>query len=136
MLTELEKYQLQLSSAPENIVQVEPLVEQVRNDFSLSDDIFGNILVALTEAVNNAIIHGNHSNPEKVIHISVSQEKRTLRFLVVDSGNGFDYNNLPDPTAPENLERPTGRGVFLMEQLSDLVVFSKGGSTVELSFKY
>ncbi len=136
MLNELEKYQLQLESLPENIVQVEPLVEQVRNDFSLTDEVFGNILVSLTEAVNNAIIHGNHSNPGKVIEIKVAKENRTLNFLVIDSGDGFDYSSLPDPTAPENLERPTGRGVFLMEQLSDLVVFSNGGSSVELSFKF
>ena len=54
---------------------------------------------------------------------------------IKDEGEGFDFNNLPDPTAPENLEKPTGRGVFLMKNLSDLVVFSDNGSVVEIHFK-
>jgi len=136
MLTELEKYQLKLPSSPENIVKIEPLVESIRTDLSLNDEVYGNILVALTEAVNNAIIHGNRANPEKVVDIRVVYDDKQITFTVADEGEGFDYTNLPDPTAPDNIEKPTGRGVFLMEHLSDLVVFSNGGNTVELTFKY
>jgi serine/threonine-protein kinase RsbW len=56
-------------------------------------------------------------------------------FIISDEGTGFDYYNLPDPTAPENLEKETGRGVFLMKELADQVIFSENGRVVEMYFK-
>lgn len=135
MVTELEKYKVHLKADLEEITKVEQLVDEIKDDLNLSDDIYGNIIVALTEAVNNAIIHGNKMVSDKKTEISVARDEHTIVFYVKDQGKGFDYNNLPDPTAPENLEKPTGRGVFLMKNLADLVVFSDGGSMVELQFK-
>ena len=129
--------QIELSSIPDNIVQVENYVEELRENLGIQDDVFGNILISLTEAVNNAIIHGNQCNPDKnVVVRSVYEESRnSLIFFVEDEGSGFDPNQLPDPTSPENLEKITGRGVFLMKQLADWVVFGKDGSSVEMRFK-
>jgi len=67
--------------------------------------------------------------------VDFEKDNNTITFKVKDMGSGFDYNNLPDPTAPENIEKVTGRGVFLMKNLADLVVFSDNGSTVEIQFK-
>ena len=58
-----------------------------------------------------------------------------LTFKVSDQGSGFDFSDLPDPTLPENIEKPQGRGIFLMRQLSENVVFEEPGNKVELSFK-
>jgi anti-sigma regulatory factor (Ser/Thr protein kinase) len=136
MITQLENYQLEISSSLENINQVEQLLDTVREELNVRDDIYGNMMVAITEAVNNAIIHGNASDPKKKVRISVAKENdHVIIFYVKDEGKGFEFNNLPDPTAPENLEKPTGRGVFLMTNLSDLVVFSDNGSLVEIQFK-
>jgi serine/threonine-protein kinase RsbW len=135
MVTELAKYKIHLNSNLEEITRVEQLVDQIKDDLNLSDDIYGNIIVALTEAVNNAIIHGNKMEGNKKTEISVAKDEHSIIFYVKDQGQGFDYTNLPDPTAPENIEKPTGRGVFLMKNLADLVVFSDGGSQVELQFK-
>jgi len=136
MLTELE-YNLTLPSMAINISKVEPFIERVREDLNISDDIYGNMLVAITEAVNNAILHGNSENPDKMVEISAKKTgNNQICFTIKDEGSGFDYNNLPDPTSPENLEKPTGRGVFLMTHLSDMVVFADNGSTVEVFFKY
>lgn len=135
MLAQLNQHHLELDSKLDSILRVEQLIDQLRDELTLGDEIIGNIIVAVTEAVNNAIIHGNKLNPKKKVTLSVGQENNHLVFIIQDSGTGFDYNNLPDPTAPENLEKPTGRGVFLMKHLSDLVIFSDNGNQVEIHFK-
>ena len=128
---------LVIPSDPTEISNVESFVEKLCNEQNVGDEVFGNILISLTEAANNAMIHGNKSNKNKTVTISCSKDDSTKRliFIVKDEGGGFDYNQLPDPTAPENLDRPCGRGVFLMMQLADLVIFSDKGATVELQFK-
>lgn len=100
----------------------------------MDDDIYGNIMIAVTEAVNNAIKHGNKSDSKRNVALTLSLEDSLIKFRVMDEGAGFDYHNLPDPTAPENIEKPGGRGIFLMKHLSDEVEFLDGGRVVELSF--
>lgn len=131
----MEDQKLRITSRSENIQLVEKLIEDVCEVFQVSEDYYGNILVALTEAVNNAIIHGNKCNPEKVIDITFTSKEDQLTFVVKDQGEGFDYNNLPDPTDPENIEKPNGRGVFLMRNLADKVDFDDNGRTVALNFR-
>lgn len=126
-----------IASIPENISSVENYVESICSEYEIDDSVFGNILISLTEAVNNAIIHGNKRNPEKFVTISHSLENypKTLIIKIKDEGDGFNYMNLPDPTAPENIEMIGGRGVFLIKQLADLVIFSDKGETIELQFR-
>ena len=75
--------------------------------------------------------------PGKMVTITAALDPRgkALNFTITDQGKGFDHSNLPDPTAPENIDQPCGRGVFLMMQLADMVVFSNHGSTVEMQFR-
>jgi serine/threonine-protein kinase RsbW len=128
---------IKFSSKPENITIVEKFIDDLRNEVNIGDDVYGNILISLTEAANNAMLHGNDGDESKTVEISYSLDDRgkNLSFIVKDQGPGFDYNSLPDPTAPENLERTSGRGVFLMMQLADMVVFSDKGATVEMQFR-
>ncbi len=128
---------LTITSDPHNIAQVEAYIEDIRAKYNIADDAFGNILISLTEAANNAIIHGNGSDKSKLVTITSELDARgkALSFTVSDQGKGFDHNNLADPTAPENIDQPCGRGVFLMMQLADMVVFSNHGSTVEMQFR-
>ena len=128
-------YKISIGSNPDNIIEVESFIEQIRETVSIGDDVYGNIMISLTEAVNNAIIHGNENDAAKLVEISAKKEGDVLSFTVSDQGKGFDVDHLPDPTDPENLEKLTGRGVFLMQQLSDKLKFSNGGSTVEMQFK-
>ncbi|MFO7256064.1 MAG: ATP-binding protein [Bacteroidota bacterium] len=125
---------IQIPSIAENIRMIESFIDNAKERFNLEDDIYGNIMIAVTEAVNNAIKHGNNSNKLKNVHLSLSLEQSMIKFIVKDEGSGFDYENLPDPTAPENLEKPGGRGIFLMKHLSDEVKFTEGGKVVEMSF--
>ena len=94
----------------------------------------GNILIALTEAVNNAMNHGNKMNPQKQVKLTCEGCQGSIDFKIEDEGEGFDYDSLPDPTDPENIDKPNGRGVFLMKHLADEVEFHDEGKVIELKF--
>ena len=127
-------HSIEIASSLNNITEVESLIDRVCEDLSLNEDYYGNILIAVTEAVNNAITHGNKSVETKKVRIHVDKDGSNLIFTVSDVGGGFDFANLPDPTAPENLEKPDGRGIFLMKNLSDEVSFDLNGSKVSITF--
>lgn len=127
-------YRLELDSRAESISEIEGFVEQIREELEIPDEVYGNILVCLTEAVNNCIIHGNKFSPVKKVIVTCAKKDNVLSFTAADEGEGFDYDHLPDPTAPENLEKVTGRGVYLMRRLSDYLKYSNGGATVEMRF--
>jgi len=128
---------LTISSKPENVAAVEKFIDEMRNEINIGDDVYGNVLISMTEAANNAIIHGNKCDESKDVTITYELDDRgkNLTFVIKDQGPGFDYGHLPDPTDPENLEKTHGRGVFLMMQLADLVVFSDKGATIEMQFR-
>ena len=132
--TKMQKQQLELDSASESIHIVEKLIDTICSNYKVNEDHYGNILVAVTEAVNNAIYHGNKAKPGKKIHVTFASSPNSILFTVRDEGEGFDFKHLPDPTDPKNLEKPTGRGVYLMHHLADDVKFSEKGRCVSLSF--
>jgi len=128
-------FTLELESNPKNVATIEPYVNQVVDAYNIDYEIYGNILISLTEAVNNAIIHGNGEDVNKMVTVGLKSDDKSVTFLVSDQGPGFDPATLPDPTAPENILKLGGRGIFLMRQLADTVVFSNNGNTVEMQFK-
>jgi len=114
---------------------VEKAIDELSMEFDLSDEVYGNVLVATMEATNNAIIHGNNSDPNKKVKIEMLMDRKELMVHIEDQGHGFDYATVPDPTAPENLEKINGRGIFLMERLSDEILYLENGRIVVLKFK-
>ncbi|MEM9895567.1 MAG: ATP-binding protein [Bacteroidota bacterium] len=130
----MDNIQIQIPSLPDNIRIVESFIDNAKEKYELNDDIYGNIMIAVTESVNNAIIHGNQSDKSKNVHLQLLLEETLLKFKISDQGPGFDYNNLDDPTLPENLDKIGGRGIFLMKNLCDEVEFKEEGRTTELSF--
>jgi serine/threonine-protein kinase RsbW len=130
----LHEQKIKFSSRIENLIQVEKMVEEISEQMELNKDNFGNIMVAVSEAVTNAIQHGNKNNPEKNVLVNFTPTESYISFIIEDEGTGFDYNSLPDPTLPENIEKPSGRGVYLMKHLADLVNFNNNGSSIELRF--
>ena len=130
----IDNIQIQIPSLPENIRIVESFIDNVKEKYSLNDDIYGNIMIAVTESVNNAIVHGNKQDNKKNVSLKLALEATIIKFTIQDEGSGFDYQNLADPTLPENLDKPGGRGIFLMKNLSDEVTFRDEGATTELSF--
>jgi len=126
---------LEFASKGENITLIERLIDDLCSKFHIQEEHYGNILIALTEAVNNAIYHGNKQDPEKKVLVKYTADEDEFSFIIEDEGPGFDYDNVPDPTSPENIEKPNGRGVFLMKHLSDEIGFSDDGRVVEMQFK-
>tara|TARA_B100000965_G_scaffold386786_1_gene389402 strand:+ start:1004 stop:1393 length:390 start_codon:yes stop_codon:yes gene_type:complete len=126
---------VKIPSIKENVSVVESFIENVGEKIRIEESIYGNVLVSVTEAVNNAIVHGNKEDKNKKVRLALKQNKKSVRFVVEDEGVGFDFDNLPDPTNPKNIEKVKGRGIFLIRSLSDKTTFKQGGRTVEMLFK-
>jgi serine/threonine-protein kinase RsbW len=130
-----ELYTLQLPSKRESIALLENLVEEIADRHQVGEDTFANMMTCLSEVGNNAIVHGNKLDESKKVIVNADVDGKRIVWTVTDEGEGFDYNNLPDPTAPENLESLTGRGVFIIKHLADQCIFNTKGNEVELHFK-
>jgi len=103
--------------------------------YNFREDVYGNILITVTEAVNNAILHGNRNDSSKKIRITCSfLTEYMISFAVEDEGAGFDFKSIKDPTAPENLLDEHGRGVYVMQNLADEILYKGSGNIVELRF--
>ena len=126
---------IKISSCLTKIPEVEGFLEEVVEEHNVDAEVYGNMLITVTEAVTNAITHGNKEDKAKLVGVSLLQEQNKLSFKVEDEGPGFDYLDVDDPTEPENILKLGGRGVFLMKNLADMVIFSDNGNSVELQFK-
>ena len=126
--------QLKLPSDFNALVDVENLIDRVCSGLGVQDEAYGNVLIAVTEAVNNAIQHGNELKKELYVDVLVGDKTEEFCFSIKDEGKGFDYNQLPDPTAPENILKENGRGIFLMRNLADDVIYEGDGNSVNIYF--
>jgi serine/threonine-protein kinase RsbW len=127
--------QIVLESSLESIDVVENLISKVKEEHSISEENYNGIWIALNEAVTNAIKHGNKYDPSKKVRLTVeTKDDRYICFTVKDEGKGFDPSEVPDPTSPECIEQPNGRGVFLINRLADTVNFSGNGTILEMCF--
>ncbi|MCW3807001.1 ATP-binding protein [Plebeiibacterium marinum] len=123
-----------IDSDVKNISLVEKLIDEISNQYNLHSDVYGKLLLAVVEGVNNAIVHGNKLNLDKKVQIEYCITKEAVEFIICDEGKGFDYTAIPDPTLPENIEKTHGRGIFLMNHLADEIEFEENGSKVKLVF--
>ena len=130
----MKNISIEIPSLAENIRIVESFVDNAKEEYNLTDDLYGNIMIAVIESVNNAIIHGNKTDKNKNVLLSATLHDEQIVFIVSDEGQGFDHQSLPDPTAPENIEKVGGRGIFLIKNLADEVSFKSEGRTLELTF--
>jgi len=110
------------------------LLDQLEKSDWNNKDTFG-IHMAMEEAVMNAIRHGNQCSPDKDVHVLIKISTDQFYAKITDQGDGFDPNDLPDPTQDENLEKTCGRGVMLMKNFVDEVIYNKKGNSVELKKK-
>lgn len=124
-------YTLEIQSDPNNLLTVEEFVNYFATEFNLSDEKIQNLLLVVTEATTNAIIHGNKLDPEKIVVISAYKENEFLKISIKDQGCGFNPDTVPDPTAPENLLKDSGRGLYLMKFYMDDVQYKISDSGTE-----
>ncbi len=125
-----------INSDIEKLKVVETLVDTLSKKLGVSDEVYGKILISTVEAVNNAILHGNKGDRNKMVTVIISADGNDLEITVSDEGEGFEYGNLPDPTDPKNIENLHGRGVFLMRRLADAIEYNSSGNEVKMRFKY
>lgn len=130
----MKTIKISIPSLLENIKIIESFIDNARDKFEINDDIYGNIMISVTECVSNAIIHGNKKDKDKLVHLELLIENDSLKFTIQDEGNGFDYNQLKDPTSPENIDKVGGRGIFLIKHLADEVKFIEEGKKTIISF--
>jgi len=126
--------ELTIPSDPEELPKVDEIAEKVAIEMKFPKDLRDDIAIAVTEAVNNAIIHGNHEDPDKKVHITFTSQPDGLKVRVIDEGDGFDPDKMPDPTSPENILLEQGRGVFIIKHLMDYTEFKKvrGGMQITM----
>jgi serine/threonine-protein kinase RsbW len=128
----IRKFRIESKIASLHIV--EKVVDEATNELGVSQECYGKILVSILEAVNNAILHGNQSDPTKFVDIEISSVNGDMIIKVTDQGKGFNPKMVPDPTIPENLMEINGRGVFLMSRLADKLEYSERGNMVTMTF--
>jgi serine/threonine-protein kinase RsbW len=118
------KYHLEVESNAKNLITVEEFVNYFAIDLNINADKIPGLLLAVTEASTNAIIHGNKSDETKLIMIDVTKEDNQLIIRVKDQGKGFDPAKIPDPTETDNLLKDSGRGIYLMRVYMDDLKFN------------
>jgi|SRR5664279_1546013 len=126
---------IRIESSVGNLRVVENAIDEATTVLGISQDNYGKILVSAMEAVNNAILHGNHLEPEKIVDIEISYKCDQLNITVTDEGPGFKPETVPDPTIPENIEALNGRGIYLMSHLADKIEYNEKGNSVTMIFK-
>ncbi len=125
---------IKIESAVSNLRVVENAIDEVVNELGIRQENYGKILVSTLEAVNNAIMHGNKFDKEKMVDVEISCKNEKLKIKIKDEGIGFVPEDVPDPTTPENIEALNGRGIFLMSKLADEIKYSKKGNEVTMYF--
>jgi serine/threonine-protein kinase RsbW len=119
------KYYLEIESTPNNLITVEEFVNYFSVELGLDQEKINGLLLSVTEATTNAIIHGNKNNKLKLVRISVFVENSTLTIIIKDEGKGFNPLIVPDPTDPENLLKDSGRGLYLMRVYMDGLTYNQ-----------
>lgn len=131
----MKRLELKIASGISQISEVEKFIDSFTTEFSLGQRLYGQIDLSIIEAVNNAILFGNKRDKSKFVTIVATLDETIFYVSIEDEGEGFDYKNYPvDPTLPENIEKTSGRGIYLMSILSDKMIYEKGGSKVTLYF--
>jgi serine/threonine-protein kinase RsbW len=123
---------VEIPSETENIRNVEESIVEALEEGGFSDDDIFAVRLALDEALANAIKHGNRYDAKKTVTVKFRVTDSGATITVGDEGQGFDYGHQPDPTAPDRLELPTGRGLLLMRSYMDRVGFNKKGNEVTM----
>lgn len=122
-------------SLPSEVTAISPFVDRlmlVLRKCGCVPEGVSEVEIALREALANAIVHGNHEDRRKHVHVTCRCEPDEVSIAVKDEGDGFDIHNVPDPTAPESIESAHGRGIYLMKALMDEVRFEEGGVVVHM----
>ena len=122
-MTAPQRVSYRMESTLESVNKAEEMADQIASQAGMDEDTRGGISMAVREAMINAILHGNAYDPAKRVNLTFEQNGEELIVIVADQGEGFVPDEVPDPLAPENLLKQSGRGIFLMRAFMDEVRF-------------
>jgi serine/threonine-protein kinase RsbW len=112
-------YEIKIPSTQDHLAEAETFLEDSFRENGVDDDMITDLAISATELINNAIIHGNKSDPNKSVTIVVEFSNNSLTISITDQGQGFIPTEIPNPIADENLLKETGRGIFIVRSLVD-----------------
>lgn len=130
-----EVYSLELKSEFTEAEKIPGFVEMISDKSGLDESLTHRVMLALSEAVTNAIVHGNKENRSKKVSIKITINSSMIVIDIQDEGEGFDPDEIPDPMDEKNLLVTGGRGLFLMEEFADQVEYRNKGRLVILKFE-
>ena len=124
-MTAPQRVSYRMESTLESVNKAEEMADQISSQAGFDEDTRGGISMAVREAMINAVLHGNAYDPAKRVNLTFEQNGQELIITITDEGKGLNPDEVPDPLAPENLLKQSGRGIFLMRAFMDEVRFRK-----------
>lgn len=125
---------LNLPSDLNCLAQIDDIIEGIKTKFEISENIANNMMMAFHEGITNAILHGNKLDPGKSVEVIIDKINNDLIIEIIDQGEGFNPNELPNPLDESNLLKSGGRGVFLIQQFADKVEYSEKGNKLTIIY--
>jgi serine/threonine-protein kinase RsbW len=126
---------LVIKSDISELKKVENFIIEIFKEYNLAQKYFNRTYVCVSEAVINSIKHGNKNDRNKTVSISIDCDLKEINVLIEDEGEGFDINDVKDPTLMENLKNESGRGIFIIKNLSDKLEYNEKGNRIQFKFK-
>ncbi len=130
------KHILEIYSHTGNLSEVDKYLKKVFNEFTLPAGLYNKVYLCVTEAVVNSIVHGNKNKIEKQVKIEASVDQGYMVIKINDEGQGFDIENIPDPTIENNVKKENGRGLHIIKSFADEIQFKDEGSSIEFKIKF
>lgn len=124
----------ELSSRFEEAEKSEDILNELQDKLGFDDEFYARLMLTVSEAITNAIVHGNKLDKTKKVKVDVKLDGKVLIFIITDEGEGFNPEKVKDPLLEENLLKTSGRGVFLMNEYADNVEYLDNGTTIMLYF--
>lgn len=135
----VETTELTLPSRIESVEEAAVAVAGILSRSGVGEEVVFGVDMAIREAVTNAVLHGNNKDDAKIVRVTVESSPSSLEISVHDEGAGFNPQEVPNPTATENIMKSSGRGIFFMRTFMDDVewlIRPEGGTTVRMSKKF
>jgi len=125
---------LVVDSNTHGLAQIYQFLDLLKYSWSIDETLFANIHTAVSEAITNAAEHGNKWEEKKSVYLCATRDGQSFTFTIEDEGDGFNYRKIENPTDQDKRSKPGGRGIFIMNYLSDHIQFSESGKCVKLFF--
>jgi len=122
---------LVINSSKKELEKVEQFIQEIFDKHQIPQRCFNNVMLCISEAVQNSIIHGNKKNISKKIEVHVNCKEKTLDVAVTDEGDGFNIDLVPNPTHGENIRKESGRGIHIIKSLSQTINFNEKGNSLQ-----